>query len=760
MPPTAPQDPFASEPRASEAGVADALGDWREYLHGLRRRWRLIALLFLLALLGSLVHFAITPPIYQATTLLQIERRSLASALGPQAAWLDLMYNMEYYPTQYQLLESRGVAEEVVKYLQLADDPAFSSAGRRETAAEGTAAANEAEVARLANRVRGGLSVEPIKGTQLVRLNYQTSSGELAARIVDGYAQTFIAWGKENRSRAVTETDTVLRTQIEELKAEIAEGEQQLTGFSKEQDVSDYIPDADASSLRLDGLNAQYMDAKGLRIEKQARYNELQIMPRQAAASLGVRAIDSLTQELRSLEREYESKLQTFKEEWPEMVDLREQIAKAKQDLAIAESDAAESVIQQARSEYQAAQRQEQVLEREIESLKQEIMASSSVAVQYRTLRGEVTSRRALLDQLVRRQSETDVAVGMEGDGESNITIVEKATVPGSPSQPSLRRSLTMGLGGGLLLGFGFAFLLELLDRTVKSGSEVERLLALPVLAVVPDVSEEGRLGRYRRYGYGYGYGRSVTVRKAGADKGRTEAPNIELIPHHRPRLAVSETYRALRTGLLLSSAQRLASVAVTSASAGEGKTVTASNLATVMAQQGWRVLIIDGDMRKPRLHAVFEVSNRIGLVNVLAEGAAVEDVVAATTIPNVWVIPSGPIPPNPSELLGSTRMKELLRRAEERFDFVIVDTPPALVVTDATVVGTLVSGMILCLRAGRVTRDDARACRDRLVRAEVKVLGVVLNGRRLTDAGFGGHYYQYYAAYGDEGQQGSSTAA
>jgi GumC protein len=384
-------DPFAAEPRAAEPGLADSIGDWKEYLHGFRRRWRLIALLFLLAVLGSLVQYAITPPVYKATTLLQIERRSLASTMGPQAAWLDLMYNMEYYPTQYQLLESRGVAEDVVRFLDLADDPAFAASRRREVAADGTADANDAQVARLANRVRAGLKVEPIKGTQLVRLNYQTSSAELAAKIVDGYAQTFIAWGKEKRDQAVSETNQVLRAQIEVLKEEIARGEESLTGFSREHEVSDYIPDADASSLRLEGLNSQFMDARRERIEKEARFNELQRMPASAAASLGSRTADSLTQELRSLEREYETKLQTFKEEWPEMVDLREQIEKVRGDLESAERVAADTVVQQARSDYLAALRQEQALQGEIERLKNEIMASSSVAVQYATLRGEVT---------------------------------------------------------------------------------------------------------------------------------------------------------------------------------------------------------------------------------------------------------------------------------------------------------------------------------------------------------------------------------
>ena len=637
--------------------MADALGDWREYVHGLRRRWRLISLLFLLGVLGSLVHYAITPPVFQASTLLQIERRALASTVGPQAAWLDLVYNMEYYPTQYELLQSRGIAERVVNSLDLTDDPAFAVTRRRRRAEQGSANADRAEVGRLANRLRRGLTVEPIRGTQLVRLTYRTTDGVLAAKVANGYADTFIAWGKDTRSELVTATNKVLASQIAELQGEIAEREEQLTGFSRDRQVPDYIPDSDSSSLRLSALNTQLMEAKRLRIEKESRYNELQSMPRQAAAGLATQNIDNLQLELRSLERDYEDKLQTFKEEWPEMVDLREQIAAARRNLETAERDAADTVVQQARGDYQAALRQELATQAEVKQLKDQIMAGSSIAVQYGSLRDEVDSRRTLLEQLLQRQSATEVAVEMEDANESNIRIVESAMVPGTPSQPSLRRSLTMGIGGGLLLGLTCAFVLELLDRTVKTGSEVERLLGLAVLAVVPDLTEEGRIGRYRRYGYGYGYGygRSATVRKRGADKETPEAPNIELIPHHRPRLAVSETYRALRTALLLSSAKRLASIAVTSAGAGEGKTVTASNLAVVMAQQGWRVLIIDGDLRKPRLHAVFEVSNRQGLVNVLAEGAPVEDVVAATTIPNVWVIPSGPIPPNPSELLGST---------------------------------------------------------------------------------------------------------
>ena len=182
-------------------------------------------------------------------------------------------------------------------------------------------------------------------------------------------------------------------------------------------------------------------------------------------------------------------------------------------------------------------------------------------------------------------------------------------------------------------------------------------------------------------------------------------------------------------------------------AGAGEGKTVTASNLAVVMAQLGRKVLLIDGDLRKPRLHSVFNVSNQSGLVHLLTGGADLEGVLQRTAVSNLWVIPSGPIPPNPSELLASSHMTDLLQEAESRFDLILFDTPPALAVTDATLVGALADGVILCLRSGRVQREDARACRDRLQRADVKVLGAVLNAFRRQPGRYSKDHY-YYEAY------------
>jgi capsular exopolysaccharide synthesis family protein len=239
-------------------------------------------------------------------------------------------------------------------------------------------------------------------------------------------------------------------------------------------------------------------------------------------------------------------------------------------------------------------------------------------------------------------------------------------------------------------------------------------------------------------------------VEKKKAPAAALPPSQIELVPHERPRTLISESYRSLRTALMLSSARELKAIAVTSAVAGEGKTATASNLAVVLAQLGRQVLLVDCDLRKPRLHQVFRVSNRFGLVNQLTATAEPEAVFLPTEVPNLWITPSGPIPPNPSELLSSDRMRDWLKAVRGRFDFVVLDTPPALAVTDATIVGMLADGVVLTLRSGKVTREEARLCRDRLRQSGIKILGAVLNRYRSLQTGLGKRY-RYYEAYGAE---------
>ncbi|HEX5715111.1 MAG TPA: polysaccharide biosynthesis tyrosine autokinase [Thermoanaerobaculia bacterium] len=738
------------------------LGEW---LQVLRRRWLLLAAAAVIGLASAAVHYAMTPNLYVATAVLQIERRSLTPLVGSQTPWLEDWWNMEYYPTQYKLLESRGLAERVVHNLRLAEDPFFNPGGKPlpadALAGVPTAEADLADLTvlgGLANRLRGGLSVEPIRQTQMVTLTYRSTNPEFAARAVNGFAEAFIDWGIENRSTTAGNASTFLSSQIDTLKKEIGDKEAQLQNVSRTSNIVELESGSNVTMQRLEALNKSYSDALRNRIEKEARYRELLSGPKEAIAeSQSDGLVTDLKRKQLEMERDYEIGLKTYKKDFPKMLELQAAIEKGRQHLAGVVEEMVDKARKTSYAEFQTALREERGLLQEMRGLKAEALDESSASAEYRNLTLEADTRRNLLDQVLKAQSETDVTARLQGTRESNVRIVDRALAPGGPASPNLKQDLSSGLLIGLLAGLGLVLLLEYMDRTVKTAEQLERLLGLPALAVIPDITDTGSsYGGYRSsYGYGGGSeggaeaGGKASRRWLEKKKSDTAVSRIELVPHEGPRLAVSEAYRSLRTALLLSSAHELKVVAVTSAVASEGKSATATNLSVVMAQLGRRVLIVDADLRKPRLHEVLQVSNRAGLVSYLTGNADFESIISRTSVPNLFVMPAGPNPPNPSELLASDRMQELVRMARSRFDFVVIDTPPILPVTDAALVGTLVDGVTLCLRAGKVTRDEARSCRDRLQFAGIKVLGVVLNRHSSAQSGYSGRRYQMYETYG-----------
>jgi succinoglycan biosynthesis transport protein ExoP len=752
-----------------------------EYLAMLRRHWKLAAVCCALGLAGAGIHYAITPKAYQATTIIQIERRNLTPLSTSQNPWLENYWNMEFYPTQYELLQSRGLAERVVKSLDLMEDPAFNPGAAREGANRASAEGDDAVLGSLADRIRGGLAVEPVRGTQLVQLSFRAANPEFAAKAANAFAEAYIDMGVEDRYATAGKASTFLSSQIDKLKQEVQDKETLLQAFSRRSDIVTMDPAANVTLKRLEALNAQYSDAKKGRIEREAQYHETLNGPRGSMSdSLSSGVVSDQRSQLLKLERDYETRLKTYKPDFPDMVALKSEIEKARQHLNEVIGEQVDKARNNALAAYQTALRQEQELDQELTKLKSEAIDQNSAAVEYTNLKVEIQTRRDLLDELMRKQSETEVAVRLQDTRQSNIRIIDKALMPGGPFQPSLRKDGTYGLLLGFLFGVGCAVLIEFLDRTVKSPEEIERKLGLPTLAVIQDLTESGKSYGYSAYGYGYGEGADEPAparpgrvagggwreKKKAASAVAPPLSQIELVPHERPRTLISESYRSLRTAMLLSSARELKAIAVTSAVAGEGKTATASNLAVVLAQLGRQVLLVDCDLRKPRLHQVFRVSNRSGLVNQLTATADPESVFLPTEVPNLWLTPSGPIPPNPSELLSSDRMRDWLKAMRARFDYVVIDTPPALAVTDATIIGLLADGVVLTLRSGKVTREEARLCRDRLRQSGVRILGAVLNRYRSLQTGLGKRD-RYYESYGAEegapqkpGKAGAGSAA
>jgi succinoglycan biosynthesis transport protein ExoP len=757
--------PLDDEPELASASESESEFNLGEYLAMLRRHWKLAVVCCALGLAGAGIHYAITPKAYQATTTIQIERRNLTPLSNSQNPWLENYWNMEFYPTQYELLQSRGLAERVVKSLDLMEDPAFNPGAAREGANRANAEGDDAVLGSLADGIRGGLGVEPVRNTQLVQLSFRAATPEFAARAANAFAEAYIDMGVEDRFATAGKASTFLSSQIEKLKLEVQDKETQLQAFSRRSDIVTMDPAANVTLKRLEALNFQYGEAKKMRIEREAQYHETLSGPRGSMSdSLTSGVVSDQRSQVLRLERDYETRLKTYKPDFPDMVALKAEIEKARQHLNEVIGEQVDKAKNNALAAYQTALRQEQELAQELTKLKREAINQNSAAFEYTNLKVEVQTRRDLLDELLRKQSETEVAVRLQDTRQSNIRIIDKALVPGGPYQPSLRKDGTYGLLLGLLCGVGCAVLIEFLDRTVKSPEEIERKLGLPTLAVIQDLTESGKSYGYSAYGYGYGEeaeapplarpsraaGAGWREKKKALAAAASPLSQIELVPHERPRTLISESYRSLRTALLLSSARELKAIAVTSAVAGEGKTATASNLAVVLAQLGRQVLLVDCDLRKPRLHQVFRVSNRSGLVNQLTATADPESVFLPTEVPNLWLTPSGPIPPNPSELLSSDRMRDWLKAMRARFDFVVIDTPPALAVTDATIIGLQADGVVLTLRSGKVTREEARLCRDRLRQSGIRILGAVLNRYRSVQTGLGKRY-RSYEAYGAE---------
>lgn len=732
-------------PGGALAGEADNEFHLAEYLEKLRRRWKIVLAVVTLALGLGAFHTFTTPAVYQAQARIQIERRTLSPIASSSSPWVENWWNMEYYPTQYELLRSRGLAEKVAEVLQL---PETQAQGRNDPDTLG----------QLAAGLQGGLSISPVRSTQLVDIIYRSGDAEFAAKAANAFAETFIDWGITTRTDTAGRASTFLTSQIEVVKSEIATKDAELQRLSRRTEIVSLDRDSNVDLQRLENFTTSMSEATADRIAKEAALREILTgPPEEVAERVAGTLVNDLKRDINKLEQQYTDGLQKYKPEYREMVELKGSIDSAKARLAKVVRENVDTAKKLAQAEFQTAQRREGGISGQVNSARSALLDQNSVAAEYANLNSEIEGQRKLLNELLQRQNETGVTANLQGTRESNVRVVDRAMVPGGAIEPSLRSDLSRAMLFGLLAGLGLAFLLDYMDRTVKTADEVERRLGLPNLAVIPDVSSGGRSYDKGGYGYGYGAGPEGDKPAAAASSGNGNE-KIELLPHDRPRLAVSEAYRSLRTALLLSSAQELRVVAVTSASAGEGKTATSVNLSIVMAQLGRRVLLIDGDLRKPRLHEVFGVTNRSGLVNILAGGEEPDHALTVSAVPNLSLIPSGPIPPNPSELLASDRMRELVRRARTRFDFVVIDTPPVLAVTDATLIGSLADGVVLCLRAGKVLREEARACRDRLLMAEVKILGTVLNRHRESGGG-GGRRYLQYESYASETPRADSAA-
>jgi capsular exopolysaccharide synthesis family protein len=727
------EEPAAPAPPAHEIHFA-------QYWAVIVKRWRLIAMCLFVCLAIAAAYAMLATPAYQAVAVLEISGVGSspleATAMGQRGGVSD----SEFLPTQMRLMKSREVAARVVRRLNLADkSPAPAKPGVPQLD----------PVTSAALWVQKAEDVQPIRGTNLVELSYVASSPAKAASVANALADAYIESTVDARLQLAGETSSFLNGQIERLRAELEQKEQEALAFRRQNDLSSTDAKTNVTMTNVDALNADYAAAVRERVAKEARYLEVKkASPDTIANAQSDPALQQLRLEQARLEREYAEKLALFKPEWPAMLQLKAQIDRNQQQIGLLVNQAVVKARLTAETEYQAAQRREESLKSELKAQKSTVMNLNSNELEYSERHLELQTKQVLLDSLLKRKAEADVVTRLGGERASYARVVERALPPLAPFKPSYRNCAIFGLFGGAFLGVGLAFFVSYLDRSLRTTKQVEEALQVPALGVVPALS--GGSGWIYRYGSA-----SRSPRPPKTPPGETGVPEgIELLPHRHPRAAIAESYRALRTSLLLSRAGGVGSIVVTSALPKEGKTATAANLAAVLSQLGKRVLLVDADLHKPRLHEIFLVSNRTGLVSILAEGVPDASAIANTAIPDLFLLPSGPASPNPSGLLSSNAMRELLERAKRDFDHVIIDTPPVLPVADAMVLGNLTDGVILCIRAGQTARDQVLRARDLLARSGIRILGAVLN----QASGEGGAYDDKSAyGYGGEGDTGGA---
>ena len=735
----------------------------RDYLDRiLRRKGTVLSVTLGVLVLGAFYTF-IQKPVYTAKAQLLIEKEPNILSFE-QVLQIESMRD-DFYQTQYKLLSGRGLADTVIERLKLYENEEF--VGRPDKRKKPIDPTDHVFREGLIDGFLGRLAVRPVRLTRLVETSFTARDPKLAAAAVNELTAAFIDLNINMKYAATEQATTFLSEQIKGLQTEIEQKEKELQGLEADANIV-ALSDTETTVIdRLSQLNKALTEAQVERSQKEATWNGLKnVGPDYVPEAISNPLIQRLREEYVRLKREYQKMEERFQPDYPELQRTKVELESARISLA----DETQNLVKGAYSEYQTALNRERSLEAEFNEQKGEAFKMNSSAVLYNGLKVEIQNKKTLLDSLLRRESETGVEARLKGLRTSNIRVVDRARVPVRPSSPNKKKNLILALLLGLGGGVGLAFLFDLLDNSVKTSEDVERYAGLPTLGVVPKFSLEGANKAYS-YGRRLRAGKAPAQLEAGttkaeeidtaaveADAGaasfvaeveKAEHPgSIELVPHFFPNSRLAESYRSIRTALLLSSADNpVKTVAVTSAMPGEGKTVSVANLAVTLAQSGKTVVVVDADLRRPRQHRLFKVKNTYGLTTYLTDSVEIKDVVKSTEIPNLFLINAGPVPPNPAELLGSDRMARFIRMMADESDYVLFDLPPMLEISDALVLGAKVDGLVLVVHGDKTSREALRKAREKLDMLKVRTLGVIINN--VTVPHHGAYYYKdYYHRY------------
>jgi len=751
-------DPYQSQTAADDETI-DILELWRAIV---KRKWVVISVLAIF-LVTAILATSLTVPVYRSTAVVQInhETARILRIEDFEAAPRSWQGVEQFYQTQYEILRGRQLAEDVVARLEVHDHPELTGEIRqrslmgelqalpRRIAAvfRGTPEADpnravltpeqqrSIAIRRAGSFLRSRIQVTPRPNSRLVNVSVSSFDPAFAARLANAVVEEYVRSTMQRRYDAGQEAREFLQDQLDEMRISLERADQNLIDFAQDNGVADLQERVDMAKSALRNLNDRLSATQGDLVQMRAfrqliengRGNDIRLV-------VNDDQIRSLESQRADLSTEYASLSQRFMDDYPAVVELRSRMDEI--DAQIAERR--ESIINDVLSEYRNLEAEVTALQNAINDREAGILGLSQQGVQYNILRREFETNRELYDGMLQRLKEIGVAAGAQ---ENNIAVIDSALRPGAPYLPNVQRNLAMALALGLAVGVGLALMLEFLDTTIRRTEDVEKLVGRPVLGLIP----------------------MVKLREQRQKTSLGQKANDRAVSHYseiHPKSAVSEAFRSLRTSLMFSTPQGMPkTILVTSPGPGDGKTTNVINLATVMAQNGSRVLIIDADLRKPRLHRDFAVPHSPGLTNRIAgvtgEGNT-SSAIIPTTVEGLFIMPSGNQAPNPAELLSSDRMRKIIAMAARAFDHVIIDTAPILGLADALVLSRSVDGVIMVAGAGKTTKDSIKASTRRLMQVQAPLLGVILNQVDLDSPDYA-YYSAYYYNYSSDENEGAS---
>ena len=715
----------------------------RDYWRIIRRRlWVPLSAMVLATTMAAIYNLRL-PSIYEGVTKIRIDREDRVVNLK------DVQINMasgddaSYINTQLKILQSPRVAYLVLRTLDLEHNNEFLPGRARPidlrqdslqtTEGETDEQAEIEGLREFIDALLANVSVVPVRETRLVEIHYLHQNKDLARKIADAWAEAFQENMLNERLSANKQAGKYLESSVAKYKRKLRDAEETLQNYLRQNQIIDFGQKESTVTTRLAELNHQLLLAENEKKNAQLAWDltksvsDISTVPEIQRDQI----VQELNKKITELNQLRERLLVEFTPEWPEVKQVNQQLQRLEGELRAAH----QRILTTLENQYKTAVQREGALRQAFAQQRAETMQQNEGSITAKLLQAEVDSYRQMFDSLL--QSQKGVEVSEAGLLKSNVTITEFSPKPSTPVLPKRVQNILLTALLSLMFGIGLVLFLDYINNKIESVEDIDRYLRLPALGVIPLLEAESKAKRL------LGKGASASTELAPAGPNGAAGNGSVILTQVEANSSIAESYRQLRTALMLSSAGHAPKTLLfTSSQPAEGKTTTSVNTAISLAQTGSAVLIVDADLRRPRVHKVFGLKNNVGLSNYLAGEGDLASMIQVA-MPNLYVLPVGPLPPNPAELLGSAKMKQVVETLSANFDYVVIDSPPVSSFADSLILSALVEGVIIVVKAGLTSREMAQRTKAHLQSVGAKVLGVVINQVKLQP-----HDYYYYSTY------------